>query len=68
MLKKGNLSCYASITLLFAVLGGSVSTQTIPTWNKGLSQEQMEIAKIITSYPKNYTDENGNKQPKSSSL
>lgn len=31
MLKKGNLSCYDSITLLFAVLGGSVSTQTIPT-------------------------------------
>ena len=53
-----------SIPLLFGVLGSSVSAQTIPTQNKGLTQEQAKIAKIIMLHLENYTDENGNKQLK----
>ncbi|MCB7068822.1 hypothetical protein LIZ76_02410 [Caldibacillus sp. 210928-DFI.2.22] len=63
MLRK--VTCLViSITLLFGILGSSVSAQTIPTRNKGLTQEQTKIAEIIMRHLENYTDENGNKQLK----
>nr|WP_295975690.1 hypothetical protein [uncultured Bacillus sp.] len=50
--------------LLIGIMGSSFSVQAATSQNNGLTDEQMELARVVMSSLENYTDSEGNAQIK----